>query len=395
MIGELLMAVDMNLLALDYVLKQAKQRTGLEDFGDDSFKEPLEVLLKALIDQADLNDMGIQGQSARIIEILCQRLLVQSFLTKYPEILNEEIYDPVVIVGLPRTGTTMLHRTLASDQRFFTPIWFETRFPSPPTGWNFQGPDPRLDAAKAEIHAMLEANPDLAAMHPLDAEAPDEEIMLLEQSFYSAVPEAFCQVPDYADWVDGHDNTPGYEYLYRVLQFLQWQKKRKGQKAERWLLKAPHHIHHLDLLIKTFPGVKVIQTHRDPLETIPSFTSLNYALWKLNMDDPDPRAVADIWCTKFSRSMRRAIGIRDQHPQHFFDVSYKDTTRNADGVLEAVYNYIEMDFTDQAKAAIAQWREQNSRDKRASHEYSMEQFGYTEEFIKQQFEEYRERYNFE
>lgn len=389
------MAVDINLLAMDYVLEQAKQRTGLEDFGDDSFRAPLEVLLSALLDQADLNEMGVQGQSARIIEILCQRLLVQSFLNKYPEILQEEICDPVVIVGLPRTGTTMLHRTLASDQRFYTPIWFETRFPSPPMEWDFIGEDPRLDAAKAEIQAMLDANPDLAAMHPLDAEAPDEEIMLLEQSFYSAVPEAFCQVPDYANWVDGHDNTPGYEYLYRVLQFLQWQKKRKGQKAQRWLLKAPHHIHHLDLLIKTFPGVKVIQTHRDPLETIPSFTSLNYALWKLNMDDPNPLAVADIWCTKFSRSMRRAIGIKDQHPQHFFDVSYKDTTRNADGVLEAVYQYIDMDFTAEARAAIAQWREDNRRDKRASHEYSMEQFGYTEEFIKEEFKEYRARYGFE
>lgn len=389
------MAVDTGLLGLDYLLEQAHQRTGLSDFGDDSFRAPLAILLKALVDQADLNDAGVQGQSGRIIEILCQRLLVQRFLTEYPEILGEQIIDPVVIVGLPRTGTTMLHRTMASDQRFYTPIWFETRFPSPPLDWDFAGEDPRLATARAEIEAMLEANPDLAAMHPLDAEAPDEEIMLLEQSFYSAVPEAFCNVPDYANWVDGHDNTPGYEYLYKVLQFLQWQKKRRGQVAERWLLKAPHHIHHLDLLINTFPGVKVVQTHRDPLETIPSFTSLNYALWKLNTDDPDPLAVAAIWCGKFSRSMRRAIGIRDQNPEHFFDVSYQDTTRNVDGVLEAVYEFIGMDFTEEAREAINQWRQENRRDKRATHQYSMEQFGYTEEFIRAEFKEYSKRYGFQ
>ena len=388
------MNAEIYVLAFDYVIEQAKKRTGLIDFGDDSFRDPLKILLRALIDQADLNNMGIQSQSARIIEILCQRLLLQSFLNKYPEILNEEINEPVVIVGLPRTGTTMLHRTLASDSRFYTPIWFETRFPSPPLDWDFTGDDPRLEAAKAEIDGMLLGNPDLAAMHPLDAEAPDEEIMLLEQSFYSAVPEAFCNVPDYGDWIDKNDNKPGYEYLYRVLQFLQWQKKLKGQKSQRWLLKAPHHIHHLQLLIKIFPGIKIIQTHRDPLETIPSFTSLNYALWKLNMDNPDPRAVADIWCTKFSRSMRKSIRIRDQNPEHFFDVNYKDTTGDIDGVLEDIYKYIDMDFTGEAKAAISQWRQQNPRDKRAIHEYSMEQFGYTDEFIKEEFKEYRERYSF-
>jgi hypothetical protein len=242
---------------------------------------------------------------------------------------------------------------------------------------------------------MLDANPDLAAMHPFDAEAADEEIMLLEQSFYSSVPEAFCNIPDYANWVDSHDNTPGYQYLYRVLQFLQWQKKRKGQGVRRWLLKAPHHVHHLDLLLETFPGVKVVQTHRDPLETIPSFTSLNYGLWKLNTDNPDAQAVADIWCTKFSHSMRRAIGVRDQHPDCFLDVNYRDTTRNADGVLESIYKFIDMEFTDKAKVSIEEWRDKNRRDDRAVHEYSLEQFGYTEDFLKAEFKEYRNRYGFE
>ena len=154
-------------------------------------------------------------------------------------------------------------------------------------------------------------------------------------------------------------------------------------------------MHHLDLLLETFPGVKVVQTHRDPLETIPSFTSLNYGLWKLNTDNPDAQAVADIWCAKFSRSMRRAIGIRDQHPDYFLDVSYKDTTRNADGVLESIYKFIDMEFTDNAKASIKEWRDKNRRDGRAVHEYSLEQFGYTEDFLKAEFKEYRDRYGFE
>ncbi|MDG2046364.1 MAG: sulfotransferase [Halioglobus sp.] len=389
------MAVSSRPLQLEYVTKAAQQRTGLNDYGDDSFHAPLKVLLKALVGQANLNESGTQGQSARIIEILCQRLLMQSFFNKYPEIASEEILNPVVIVGLPRTGTTMLHRTLGSDERFYTPLWFETRFPSPPIDWDFIGKDPRLDAAKSEIRTMLDANPELAAMHPFDAEAADEEIMLLEQSFYSSVPEAFCNIPDYANWVDAHDNTPGYQYLYRVLQFLQWQKKRKGQGVRRWLLKAPHHMHHLDLLLETFPGVKVIQTHRDPLETIPSLTSLNYGLWSLNTDNPDPKAVADIWCAKFSHSMRLAIGIRDQHSDCFFDVNYDDTTRNADGVLDSLYQFIGMEFTDMARAAIQDWRNNNRRDDRAVHEYSPEQFGYTEQFLKAEFKEYRHRYGFE
>ena len=111
------MAVSTSPLGLEYIITTAKQRTGLDDFGGDSFRAPLKILLEALVEQADLNEAGTQGQSARIVEILCQRLLAQSFFNKYPEIFKEEILNPVVIVGLPRTGTTMLHRTLGSDQR--------------------------------------------------------------------------------------------------------------------------------------------------------------------------------------------------------------------------------------------------------------------------------------
>jgi len=377
------------MLNIGAVLDAAFDKAGLRDFGDERFLEPLQVLLQSLNDEANLSAIGRYGQFTRIVDLLVNRLRIEHWLQRYPKILDERIAPPVVIVGLMRTGTTMLHRLMSCDSRFYAPLWYEVRYPAPLPGYDFAGEDTRIPIAKEEVRQMIEASPDLAAIHPLDACAADEEVMLLEHSFYSTVPESFAYLPGYARWLETHDNTPGYRYLHRMLQFLQWQKKRKGHKADRWLLKTPHHLHHLDILLQVFPGVTVIQTHRDPLQTIPSLCSMNYALACMGSDSVDARALGRHWCDKFARSLERAIAVRAQHPNRFIDVLYTATASDPAGTIQRIYDHLGLPLDDQTREAMDQWQQDNRREDREPHHYTLEQFGFTRAGLERDFAGYR------
>ncbi len=380
-------------LSVEGLLAAAIEATGgLTDFGDDSFREPMAVLVKALNEEAQLNAGGRFGQYQRILNSLIIRLRVEAWIARHPEILDEQVLAPVVIIGLQRTGSTYTHRILASDRRFYAPLWYEVRNPAPELDWDFSGKDPRITSAEAEIAAMLEANPEIAAIHPMDPVGADEDILLLEHSFYSTIPDAFCNVPSYGAGIDSHDNTPGYVYLKRLLQFLQWQKKRNGQQAERWLLKTPHHLHHIATLLKVFPDAKVVQTHRDPLQTIPSAASMNYNLWIMCSDAVDPKVVGEQWANKYARGTLHTMATREQQPEAFLDVWYKDTISDPLKSMERVYDFIGMPFTAEARDAMERYREDNQRDARPAHEYTLEQFGFSEQQLKDMFADYRAKY---
>lgn len=382
--------VDLNAEA---ILRDARQQAGLENLGDESFLVPMGKLLWSLEHEARLTPLGRLIQRQRIVDILVNRLRVQDHLERHPEILEERIVEPLFIVGLPRTGTTMLHRTIAADSRMFAPAWYEVRNPAPFPGWDYRSKDPRITEAEEQVAAMLEGSPELAAIHPMDAEGPDEDIMLLEHSFYSTVPESAVNVPSYGRWLEQQDQTAAYEYLKLLLQFLQWQKKRVGQRGERWVLKAPHHLHFMDLVFKVFPDARVVQTHRDPLQTLPSLASMIHACWVLASDEVDPHEVGRQWARLFANGMSHTMRVREQlGDERFLDLWFEDTVRRPLEEIEKVYAFIGMDLTPEAKTAMERWQEYNRRDARPPHEYTLEQFGYSEEGLCEQFADYRERY---
>lgn len=381
------------LFDFDRLLQAASTETALTDFGDPSFREPLRQLLWSLEHEADLNDTGQAVLRQRIFEILCNRLRVQAFIERYPEILEEEITAPLVIVGLPRTGTTMLHRTIAADPRFMAPLWYEVRFPTPGLDWDFQSPDPRIAAATAEMDAMLAASPDLTAIHPMDPVGPDEEIMLLEQSFYSYMPESQANVPSYEKWLQQADHAPGYRYLKLLLQFLQWQKKRAGQSGHRWVLKAPHHIHFIDLVLKVFPDAKIVQSHRDPVQTIPSLASLIFAVWKIYSDSADPTIAGKMWARKFANGTFKTMQLRQYlGSAQFLDLWFSDAVANPLQEIKKIYDFIGLELTEEARKEMLAWQEFNRRELRPSHEYTLEEFGLTEAGLQKQFFEYRKQF---
>ena len=375
------------------LLSEAQANTGLSDFGPDEYRPALGMLLRSLREEAPMNELGRTSLRARVLESLQTRLQIQDWITRHPEILEEEIGAPIVVIGLMRTGTTMLQRIIARDPRNHACMWWETRFPAPHTATDWSQPEPRIPIAEAEVAGILAADPRQASIHPWDAQAPDEEIMLLEHSFRSHVPEAFVDIPSYRSWLNEQDWTSSYRYLRKLLQSLQWQKRQRGDVRERWVLKTPGHLGYIDTLFEVFPGARVIQTHRDPVDTVPSAASMNHAMWALYSDDSSANVAGAQWQERLAWGTNRAMESRARYDaDRFVDIWFRDAMKDPIGEIERAYGVFGIEMTDAARAGMEQWRLDNPRDKRPAHEYTLSEYGLTEEGIKEAFAEYRARY---
>jgi hypothetical protein len=380
--------------ALDALLAEASARAGgFEDFGPGDFRQGLLILADALKSEASLSSSGRELLREKLLGQLVNRLVMEDHLRRHPDILEQPIDDPLVIVGLPRTGTTLLQRTLAVDPQFSKAQWWETRYPAPLPGETLEQPLKRIARARAEVAGMIEFLPQLLAIHPLDAEQPDEEFMLMEHSFLCAM-DSYVNVPSYTAWLDAQDQTQVYQYLKRTLQFLQWQQARRGiEPGRRWLLKSPQHLHTLELLFEVFPKAQVILTHREPAKTIPSLASFIHTLWLLYSDKADAEAVGEQWNRRMARALRHAMAVRERMPAgRFLDVHFEDTVAEPQAVVERIYQFTGLELTPQTRSAMGQWLQANGREKRAVHHYSPGQFGLSEAILQRDYAEYRARH---
>ena len=375
------------------VLEEARRRSGgLEDFGDPAFREPMRRLLAALDGEAALHEAGRAALFERSVGLLVERLRTEEVIRRHPEILDERIEAPIVIVGLMRTGTTMLHRMTASDPRLHALLWYEARHPAPFPGADPAGPDPRIADAEREVEAMLDAAPDLIAAHPMDAHAPDEEILLLELAFFSTNPYAFCSIPGWERWREQQDPMPAYRLLDRLLRFLQWQKRRRGERALRWILKTPYHLMHMDALLATFPSARVVWTHRDPVQCVPSFASLIHMLRASHSDRVDPLEIGRQWRDLFAGGIERSLDARAPCEERFLDVDYRELVADPLAQVARIYDFAGLSFPEEVRARMRRWAEENARDKRPVHRYALERFGYTEEGLRRAFARYCARF---
>ncbi|KHK51145.1 sulfotransferase [Ralstonia sp. A12] len=382
------------MLDVDSLLAQASDQTGgLTDFGPGNYREALGVLFDSLAREANLSLQGVHLLHGKLLAQLVNRLVIQEYCRCHPEILQERVEDPLVIIGLPRTGTTLLQRMLATDARFHSAAWWETRYPAPLPGEGVRDAGPRIARAKEDVAQMIHFIPDILAIHPLDAMQADEEFMLMEHSFMCAM-DSYVNVPAYTAWLERQDHTPVYTYLKTMLQFLQWQKRQRGEPvAQRWVLKTPQHLHSVEILFRVFPGAQVVLTHRDPTQTIPSMASMAHTLWKLYADAPDAAAVGRQWSAQLQRATAHAMAVRDGMPaERFLDVRFEDTVRDPFGVVQAVYRFAGMPLTDAARAGMQAWMDSNPRNQRAAHAYAPAQFGLSQEQIERDFAAYRARH---
>lgn len=376
------------------ILAEARQVDGLSDFGDDRFREPLETLLASYAN-APLHVLGVRLLRASVVWSLVSRLRAQYWFETHPEIADEVIEDPFVVVGMMRSGTTLMQRTLASDPAHACALGWEVGTPAPAPGEWPADPDPRIAAAEARTEQARQFAPELFSIHPSYAHQAEEEIVFLADAFLSHVPEASCDVPGYRAWLDGQDFAPAYDYLRRILQLLQWQKKQRGETCRRWVLKTPAHLGYLDCLFATFPGAHVVHMHRDPLETIPSGASLNTALWRMHCSEVDPRQVGSQWIERMAWTNRRAMDFRQRDSQHggcFTDVWFPDAVADPIAAAARIYADARVDLGPDAQQAMTRWLADDGREKLAAHRYSAEDFGLSAGKIRDTFADYYQRY---
>lgn len=378
----------------DGILASARRVDGLDDFGEPGFVEPMRVLLGSLA-EAPLNDLGVGIMRSSVVHSLANRLRLRYWLDRYPEIARETIDAPLVVVGMMRSGTTLVQRLLAADPRHTGTLGWEAMAPAPPPGSDPAAIEPRLAQAIAREEQTRTYAPDLFAIHPTYAEQAEEEIMFLADAFLSHVPEASCDLPAYRAWLNDQDFAPAYTHLYRTLQLLQWQKRLRGEHCGRWVLKTPAHLGYLDKLLDTFPGAHVIHMHRDPVETLSSGASLNTTLWRMHADSVDPARVGAQWLERMAWTNDRAMAFRAQcadEASRFTDIRFADVTRDPLAHVARIYDAAGLQFTADARAAMSTWLEDAAGEKLARHRYRSEDFGLQPSEIRDRFSDYYRRF---
>jgi hypothetical protein len=249
--------------------------------------------------------------------------------------------------------------------------------------------DPRIRAAVLAEQGLKVMAPQFFAIHPVEARAPEEEVILLDLAFRSTAPEATMHVPSYARWLETSDSVPAYRYLERMLKVLTFQHRR-----ERWVLKTPHHLEFLDALLTVFPDAKIIQTHRDPRKTIASFASMVAHGRAVFSDEVDPHEVGRHWGRKIARMVEHGMASRDARPDlHVLDVSYYDLVRDPVAEVERVFEFAGLSFEPSARSAVLATREKNPKGKYGAHAYRLEDFGLDARFVEEHLGAYRARYS--
>ena len=378
----------------DRLLRSACRIAGSEDFGSEPFVEPLRVLLDSLR-AAPLNDLGAMIWRGTLLRSLSQRLRAERWWSEHPEILTEPIVAPIVVVGMMRSGTTLLQRVLASDPRLACAYGWEVGEPAPRPGWDPSAEDPRVADAEAREEQTRMFATELFAIHPTYVHEAEEEIVFLADAFLSHIPEASCDVPHYRSWVDTQDFAPAYRWLRRMLQLLQWQKRQRGEPPRPFVLKTPDHLGYLDALLAEFPDAHIVHSHRDPVDVIPSGASLNTTLWRTHCgDDVDPHEVGRQWLERMGWSCDRAVAARTWIPAgQVSDVSFVDAVADPIGAAAAILAAVDLELTTEAAAAMEAWIAQDrKRESLPVHRYSAADFGLTEEQIRERFADYSRRF---
>jgi len=366
-------AIPMTTFSVPELLVQAQRQSGLDDYGDPWFMEPLGVLVEALNREAGLSAMGHGILAYRLVSLLEDRLRKVELLKRHPEIGDERVVVAAEILGLPRTGSTMLHRLLASSPQLTSTRSWEVFFPLPFPGEPPGDPSGRQQAAKAATEAFLQLSPEMAAIHHSRWDMYEEDVLLMDRSFVSSSFESMFHVPSYARWMLDFDQTPAYRELKDWLKILQWQEP--GRRQQRWLLKSPHHLTAVRQVLETFEDCRIVMTHRDPAECVPSYASMVEVMTRQCAVTVDPLAIGSYWNRRFQRSLREFHDLRASQPQRFVDVRYQDVQQDPMREARRVFAELGLQLNAADEAAMQDWLVENARDRHPPHHYRAEHYG--------------------
>jgi len=375
------------MLDTETLLAAAREQTGLSDFGDSSFRAPLDLLVHSLNTEAKLTETGSQRVGASIVATLANRLQVEDYLAKNPALLGAPIDKPTFVFGLPRTGTTLAINLLAADpaRRIF--MRWEAFASVPPAAKGELRSDPRCHAEQARLDMSLKYVPHISAMHHEDADSSCECQFAMSPSFISQVYDSQYFIPSYHDWFMGADYAPAFRYHKRLMQLLQ------ANNAGRWTFKNPWHPLYLDALTGVYPDARLAMTHRDPGDVVGSACSLVHAVRKLYSDDVDPRAIAEVSLQTFEAMIARVEAFEAKHGGGaIHHIQYKALTADPIGEMRKLYAKFDEPLTDEAVAAMQAMLDAKPKGKFGKHEYRLEDYGLSRGEVLERFAGYIERY---
>ncbi|MDT5333655.1 MAG: hypothetical protein QOF31_4952 [Mycobacterium sp.] len=382
-------------LDADALHARAIADTGLDDFGPDDYRERLDVYLAALHDIDAMHGPGVVNFFGQISQWLKNRLLLTDLLTRHPEIGDIELLPPVVIAGLPRTGTTHLHNLLgaaSADSRlsptFRTLPYWESFEPFPSPSEAGVEPDPRATRMDVAVTVMNTLMPHFALMHEMTTEHVHEEIQLLANDVSTMFMETLAYVPRWRDYYLAHDQTSTYEYLAIQLKALQFLRG-----GRRWLLKSPQHLEQLPVLAKVFPGVAVVCTHRDPVPVAVSMVAMLTYSARMHRSLVPVEEMAAGWIDRLELMLGALARDRDViAPERSIDVSFDDFMADELGVAERVYGLVGEPVTDEARTAMADYLAGHQRGRLGRVVTSCEMFGLNEDDLHVRFAPYVSRF---
>jgi hypothetical protein len=337
---------------VDDLLSVAQSETGLDDFGDGSFREGLERLLSAIQHEARLSGKGDSAMRRLILRLLSQRLQIEHWYQLHPEIDDETISDPLVGVALPRTGSTVLSSLLAEDPCARSLRRWEAAEPCPPPS-TVKGPDARIERARLEV-AELSAR--RKALVPAAGTGPQECQLLTAFDFKSHTLAGFAgHVPSYLSWLNYKANlTSAYTYEKRVLKLLQW-----GSPARPWRLKAPTHLLYLDHLTRVFPDARFVMIHRDPCEVMVSVSELFTEVARPFSDDIDLHYMGSFNVELWSLGMQRALAFREEADERFYDINFLALQEDPIREVRRLYEWLGQSVTEEFEAGMKRWWRDN------------------------------------
>ncbi|CAN7515381.1 sulfotransferase [Phenylobacterium sp. LjRoot225] len=372
------------------LIDRAKAAVSLEDFGDDGFREGLEILVASADAEARFTETGRAAFDGQIIGFLGQRLQVEDWYARHPEIDEQEITAPLIGLGLPRTGSTALSCLLAEDPAVrFIRTW-EGITPCPPPRKETEHTDPRIAIAEESMARRNVLFPRMKIMLPSTATGPTECQTFMGHDFKSQLFQAFARIPTYTDWLNYRaDLVPTYRYVKRVLKLLQWRCP-----PTRWRLKNPSHSMFITALDEVFPDARYWMTHRDIGAVVPSVCDVYYELSKAYSDEVDTRFLGEQNSAWTELGLRRVIAFRDAgNDDRFFDIHFAPFQKDPFPILEKLYAFLGEGLTAETRARMQAWREAMPRDKHGAAPHDPAAFGIDLAALRQRFGFYAERFD--
>jgi hypothetical protein len=374
------------------LMAAASDGTGLDDFGDLTFVGRLDVLCTALREEAGLSPAGTVSLHTQLVSLLRNRLLLQELLTAHPEILDVPIERPLVIAGLPRTGTTHLHNLLAADPALRSLPYWESLEPVLPeaerTAVAGGAPDPRLERCQLGLDVVNGALPHFRRMHDMTVEHVHEEIHLLAMDVSTMLFETLALVPSWRDDYLATDQTPSYAYLKTVLQALQWLRG-----GTRWVLKSPQHIEQFGPLLAVFPDATVVVTHRDPVAVTTSMVTMLTYTARLQTARPDPVAIGHYWADRVETMLRACAEDREIVPaEQSLDVRFPEFMADDVAMVERIDGVARQPFTPEVEGAMRAFMEEHPRGRHGGVRYDLSAFGLDPDELRDRFAFYAARF---